>query len=596
MATAPKSNGRIRFSGYELDPGTGELFHNGDRARLDGQPLQVLLALLERPGELVTREELQRRLWPKDAFGDFEKGIGKAVLRLRESLHDNPDHPRFVETLPRRGYRFIAPVAQSAGVAPTPPSRRPLLVGAAISLAAITAVSIWLFLANRPAPIASIAVLPFDNLTGDAQYDPEADAFTEALISRLSQVSAFQRVISRTSVMQYKGTKKSLPEIAKTLRVDTIVEGALLQSGDRVKATVRLIHAPRERPIWSQTYDHPARGVIDLQSEMALDLVSKARAALTDQELSRIKSSRKVDPAAYRDFVRGRSLCWIYGPGWTERGRALLNQAIAKEPDFAEAYGALALCGGGTAAIEKALALDPFNSDAYSSRGLEKLSNWEWAAAEADLRRAIEISPSNVQAHSNLAFYLTLMTRFDEAMREIDRALEVSPTEYMLYLYASWSSNHARRNELALEYGKQVLAMSPGTDVPFAQICWANLQLGRTEEAGEACGRVVVRTPLKTSEVNDGWVVPYLVAAGRRKEAEETVAYWVTQLPDKVEPYNVAGMKVALARYDEALDLLETAYELHTFSMIFLKSEILFDPIRDHPRYQAILKKMRFPE
>jgi TolB-like protein/DNA-binding winged helix-turn-helix (wHTH) protein len=596
--------GPIVFGPYVFDPEARELRRNGNTVRLQDQPAQVLGALLERHGHVVTREELQHLLWSDGTFVDYDQSLNRAVTRLRSVLDDDADHPCYIETIPRRGYRFIAPITKPepapAPVSVPAPPRRFALVGVALSLAAVAAVSLWLFLANRPAPIASIAVLPFENLTGDPQHEPEADALTEALISRLSQVSSFQRVISRTSVVQYKGTKKPLPEIAKALRVDAIVEGALLQSGDRVKATVRLIHAPRERPIWSQSYDHPARGVIDLQSEMALDLVAKARAALTNQELSLIKSSRSVDPEAYRQFLLGRHLCRQWKPEALEKGRTHLQAAVAKDPMYAEAHAALGGCTSGPSSkfhIEQALAIDPSNARAYSARGMQRLvSEWRWEDAEADFLKAIELAPLSDEAHFWYVMHLVAMTRYDEALREVDRSIDLNPADFLNQQMGSWAANKARRWELALQYSRRSHELNLGSDVPFVQECFTLTQLGRIAEAKVPCERVMQQYPLGKWDTSDIWVIQYLVAAGRRPEAEAALRHWLSVPTDLVDPSNLASMLAALGYTDRALDRLDDAYARQTASMFLMKAENTMDSIRHHPRYLAILKKMNFPE
>jgi tetratricopeptide (TPR) repeat protein len=404
--------------------------------------------------------------------------------------------------------------------------------------------------------------------------------------------------------VQYKGTKKPLPEIAKALRVDAIVEGALLQSGDRVKATVRLIHAPRERPIWSQSYDHPARGVIGLQSEMALDLVAKARAALTNQELSLIKSSRSVDPEAYRQFLLGRHHCRDLLPESTRKGVAELETAIAKDPGFADAHAELASCGisidRATSEVHAALALDPSNARAYSVRGGQRLTfEWDWPGAEADLKRAIELAPSDDAALCQYALYLTAMKRYDEALQAVERAIELNPTDSRIYdFYGSWAAIMAGRFELALQYSRRSHDVNPEADSPFLLMCYSLVKLGRIPEATTAFLRLRQRWPEKQDNLTDAWLFHYYVAAGRRAEAERIVDYWSSQPEDSVDPANLFTMHAMLGRAEKALDYLELAYEKRSGSMFLLQAGEDDSPIavRKHPRYLAILKKMNFPK
>jgi len=318
----------LRFDLYELDLRAGELRKRGVKLRLQGQPLQLLAILLESAGNLVTREELSSQLWPADTFVDFDHSLHNAIGRIREVLGDSAETPRYIETLPRRGYRFIAPVEEvrapriseangnkaPEGVAVAPPTARQSKTRAALALTllilAATGSAFWLVRAvSRPTSAAprlrSIAVLPLENLSGDPSQEYFADGMTEELITDLAKVSAL-RVISRTSVMRYKRTKKGLPEIARELNVDGIVEGSVMRSGNRVRITAQLLHAPTDKHLWAEAYERDLDDVLRLQNEVAQAIALQVRAQLTPQQQARFRSAGSVNPDAYEAYLRGR--------------------------------------------------------------------------------------------------------------------------------------------------------------------------------------------------------------------------------------------------------------------------------------------------
>src|SRR5271155_2052518 len=316
---------RLRFENFELNLRTEELRKHGVRLRLQGQPLQVLAALLKRPGDVVTREELRAQIWTTDTFVDFDHSLHNAIARLRDVLGDSAERPRYIETLPRRGYRFIALVdaADVPAVSAAPDSAPPadlaghprltkshaLLLTTAFAVLVISIV-VWLArTGGAPARAASrlnsIAVLPLENLSGDPSQQFFADGMTDQLITDLAKIGSL-RVISRTSVMQYKGTKKGLPEIARELNVDAIVEGSVMRSGQRVRVTAQLVQARTDHHLWAETYDRDLGDTLKLQGEVANAVAGQVRAKLTPQQQTSLRSARPVNPTAYDAYLRGR--------------------------------------------------------------------------------------------------------------------------------------------------------------------------------------------------------------------------------------------------------------------------------------------------
>src|SRR5271163_453465 len=418
MLENPHPAGRLRFGVFEVDLRAGELRKHGLKIRLQEQPFQVLRMLAERTGEVVTREDLQKKLWRTDTFVDFDHGLNKAINKIREALSDSAENPRFVETVARRGYRFLAEVkvadpGRNAEAATDPQSGkavadRPELASkpakpkplsalfawktvALVVVLLVAAAGFWKFhSSNRPYPvIRSLAVLPLESLSSDASQDYFADGMTDELITDLGQISAL-RVISRTSVMGYKHAHKPLPQIARELNVDAVVEGTVLHSGDRVRITAQLIDAASDKHLWSQSYEGELKDTMALQNKVASSIAEQIRINLNPQEQAALKIAKLVNPEAYQSYLKGRYF-------WNKRtadglkvALAYFNQAIEEDPRYAQAYSGLA--------------------DTYALSG-----DWQYAVmtakealpkARAAAMKAIELDGALGEAHNSLAFCL----------------------------------------------------------------------------------------------------------------------------------------------------------------------------------------------
>jgi len=335
----------VRFGTYEVSLQSGEVRKSGLRIKIQQQPMKLLEILLERPGEVVTREELRSRVWADESFGDFDQAVNIAIAKLRSAFGDSAENPRFIETLPKRGYRFIADVSvvdadasprrpeSAAGDLPglerktepepkvpdarlaVAPKRQlwpALRVIVALALVlSLPILALWLFRSRDRAPtgIRSLAVLPLDNLSADASQNYFADGMTDELITDLAQISAL-RVISRTSVMVYKGARKPLPQIARELNVDAVVEGTVLLSGDQVRITAQLIEASTDKHLWSQSYEGDLRDTLALQNRVASAIADQIRINLTPQEQAALKNVKVVNPQAYESYLKGRYF-WV---------------------------------------------------------------------------------------------------------------------------------------------------------------------------------------------------------------------------------------------------------------------------------------------
>jgi TolB-like protein/DNA-binding winged helix-turn-helix (wHTH) protein len=344
----------VRFGPFQLDLRAAELRRDGTKIKLPEQPFQILAELVEHPGEVVTREELRQRLWRSDTFVDFEHGLNTAVKRLREALGDSAESPRYIETLPRHGYRLMVPVERAEPVTPTFARRwKVVAVVSALLVLATAAALVWKFGIREhfhPVRIESLAVLPLESLSGNSDEEHFADGMTEALITELGKVHAV-RVISRQSVMHYKGTNKTVPQIAKELNVDAVVEGSAMRAAGRVRITIQLVQANQERHLWSESYERKLSDVIALQREVSRAIVGEIQGKLASRERAYVINAPAVNPEAYEDYLRGRYHYEHRGryfdehrPLGLDQAISYFQQAIAKDPSYAPAYAWLARC------------------------------------------------------------------------------------------------------------------------------------------------------------------------------------------------------------------------------------------------------------
>jgi TolB-like protein/DNA-binding winged helix-turn-helix (wHTH) protein/tetratricopeptide (TPR) repeat protein len=484
MANPSGSVRKARFGPYEVDFRAGELLKNGRRIRLQDQPLQILAMLLERPGGVVTREELRQRLWPTDTFVDFDHGLNNAINRLREALNDSADAPRFIETHPRRGYRFIAEVdghvstasrptvhadsieaGEPAGAvepeetAPAKPTPAPLLhrvgkfwlAAASMGVAAAAILGLylgraWPFGANAATRIQSVAVLPLDNLSGDPSQEYFADGMTDALTTYLAQMHGI-RVISRTSAMHYKGTKKALPEIAKELGVDAVIEGSASRSSGVIHVNAQLIFVPGDSHIWAHSYEGPTSGLAAMESEIANEIARKIGTTMPLGPSNHRSMAVSVNPEAYDLYLRAEPYYGLEPREANDEAIGLLEKAVEIDPQFAAGYAALATAyrvrafsvaientevwmEKAAAAAQKALSLDANLADAYVSRGYllwSRANGWSHERAVADYRHALDLNPNLAEAYHQLANVYNHVGLLDKAGEEIKRAVALDP-------------------------------------------------------------------------------------------------------------------------------------------------------------------------
>jgi TolB-like protein/cytochrome c-type biogenesis protein CcmH/NrfG len=570
MADFHAPRGTVRFAAFELDFRASELRKQGTKVKLQEQPFQILQVLLQRPGEIVTREELQQKIWPSDTFVDFDHGLYNAIKRLREALGDSAETPRFVETLSRRGYRFVGKIECESS------------------------------------QMRSLAVLPLENLSRDPEQEYFAEGLTEALITTLAKIGEL-RVVSRTSAMQYKGVHKPLREIARELEVDTIVEGTVLRAGDRVRITAQLIDAPKEMHLWAESYERDLRDVLALQSEVAQAIARQVQVKLTPQDLAHFAQPHPVDPEAYEAYLKGR-YHWNRRPG-VRKGIEYFEQAIAKDPTYAAAYAGLADCLSALSAwgvvpanegcvkakvlAEKALKLDPSSGEAHSSLALAAMYDFDFLTAQREFERSLELSPRYATGHHLFGFYLGAMGRYEEAYTELQRAIRLDPLLGLTNAFLGYIYLYARRYDQAIEQFVKTLKLDSNSAFAHGGLGWAH-RCKSLHEPAIAAFRKAVELWHGPSPLS--WLGEAYAAAGCRDEALKVLDQLFELSKQRyVTPYGVARIHATLGNKEEALDWLDAAYRQRAEWMVLLKVDPCLDDLRPDPRFQDLMRRMNFP-
>ena len=638
----PRPTSVVRFGTYEVSLQSGEVRKAGLRIRVQQQPMKLLGILLERPGEVVTREELRSRVWADESFGDFDQAVNIAIAKLRSALGDSAENPRFIETLPKRGYRFIADVSvvdvdarpkrlesaagdlpatepahklQGAGLGVAPkrrpwPTRR-VIVALALVLS-LPILAVWLFRSRDRAPtgIRSLAVLPLDNLSGDASQNYFADGMTDELITDLAQISAL-RVISRTSVMVYKGARKPLPQIARELNVDAVVEGTVLRSGNQVRITAQLIEASTDKHLWSQSYEGELRDTLALQQRVAGAIADQIRINLTPQEQAVLKSAKAINPEAYESYLKGRYF-------WNKRtadslrvALAYFNEAIEEDPKYAQAYSGLAdtyaLLGDwqyavmtpkeafpkAKAAAIKALELDSQLGEAHNSLAFVLDGfDWDLDAGGKEFRRAIELNPGYATAHHWYAWHLSLLGRYDEAIAEMKKAENLDPLSLIINADLAELLVLAHRYDESIRQSRKTIEMDPNFALAHNQLAQAYLQEHRYDEAvAELQKAVQLSGDSPTCIAN---LARAYVASGKRSEALKLLSDLKKRSnPGYSNASEIAMIYASLGDTDQAMNWLEIGYGERFNPGVLLRPG--FDPLRSDSRFQNLVHRIGLP-
>ena len=566
--------------------------------------MQILALLLERPGELVSREELKQELWPADTFVDFEVSINAAVKRLRQALGDSAESPQFIETLPRRGYRFIYPLQATTRNQDSSwlvRHRVAVLLGtAAVGLAMLLA-NTWLA-RNRKPEITSLAVLPLQNLTGDPEQEYYVDGLHDQLITELAQISAL-KVISRTSVLRYREQKKALPEIARELGVDGILEGTVRVGGDRVRMTVQLIAAKDDRHLWAQTYESEPRDAPRLPSLVAWNLAKKLRVPLTSQEQVLLANAKGADPAALRAYFKGQYFASKMTREQLWKAIGYFHEALDADPTYAPAWAGLGECYERLAgqaredtlpqakeALEKAVGLDPLLREPHQVLGRMKLAAWDWEGAAREFQRAAEIDPG----WEGPEMFLLDTGQPESAVLAARKSAERDPLSYGSQLSAGWTLFMAGHYDEAIGQLQKAARLEPGIPHAHYELAWAYTKKEMFADAIQECE--IARTRLQQKDPDAvpnscGWVY---ASAGRRREALE--------MAQRIERDHMEG-SIALAHiYDalgereRALAVLTKAYEAHDGKLPRQwASPMVSDGMKADPRFQELIRKTGNP-
>jgi TolB-like protein/DNA-binding winged helix-turn-helix (wHTH) protein/Flp pilus assembly protein TadD len=636
----------VRFGTYEVSLQSGEVRKAGLRIRMQQQPMKLLEILLEHPGEVVTREELRSRVWPNESFGDFDQALNIAIGKLRSALGDSAENPRFIETLPKRGYRFIADVSvvdadarprkpasvagdlpgqerktepgqklQGAGLAVAPKRRlwpTRWVIGALALILSLSILAVWLFRSrdSAPAGIRSLAVLPLENLSGDASQNYFADGMTDELITDLAQISAL-RVISRTSVMAYKGARKPLPQIARELNVDAVVEGTVLRSGDQVRITAQLIEASTDKHLWSQSYEGELRDTLALQNRVASAIADQIRINLTPQEQAALKNVKIVNPEAYESYLKGRYF-------WNKRtadglkvALAYFKQAIEEDSKYAQAYSGLAdtyaLLGDwqyavmtpkeafpkAKAAAIKALELDSTLGEAHNSLAFVLDGfDWDLDAGGNEFRRAIELNPGYATAHHWYAWHLSLLGRFDEAIVEMRKAENLDPLSLIINADLAELLGLAHSYDESIRQSLKTIEMDPNFALAHNQLAQAYLQKHMYDEAvAELLKAVQLSGDSPTCIAN---LARAYVASGKPSVAVKLLSNLKKgSNPGHSNAAEIAMIYTSLGDTDQAMTWLEKGFEERFNPGVLLRPG--FDPLRSDPRFQNLLRRIGLP-
>jgi len=608
----------LRFSDFEVDLRAGELRRrDGTKIKLQQQPFRVLVLLLQRAGDVVTREELRQAIWPAGTFVEFNLGLDTAIYRLRTALGDSAETPQFLETLPRRGYRFIAPVDR---VVPAPLQRPRIARQLLYAFGALAVLTLgYGLLARRAATprIHSIAVLPLENLSGDSAQEYFAEGMTEALVTRLGKTGGL-RVISHTSARHYKGTRETLPEIARRLHVDAVIEGAVLRVGNRVRVTAQLIEASTDRHLWAETYESDLRDVLGLQDAIARAITNEVQIRLSSSQPSPVASTRArpVDPDAYDLYLRGRAE-WNE---WTEQGSRkgieYFQRAVQKDPGYAPAWAGLsdaydhlgrfgflpprvALSKAKAAAL-RAIQLDETLSEAHVSLAMVLLQERSWLVGENELQRAIALNPNNSEAHQRYGYALSYRGQFDAAIGAMQRALELDPLSPNKQNSLAATFYRAGRYDEALQYFREVPDPDFNSVSRHLRIAAIYERKGRLGEAMaewlvalRLSGKQEVAASVERDYRSSGY------AAAKRTylwgDLREALRRAQNDYPRPLS-WDIAGDYALLGERDSAFAWLERAFRERDGALAFFTVDDHFYALRSDPRFRDLARRMGLPD
>lgn len=619
MAVPTPPDEIVSFGVFQLDLKARELHKAGVRVRLQEQPFRVLALLVVRTGIVVTREDLRKEIWPTDVYVTFDQGLNNAIRKIRDALGDSAENPRFIETIPRQGYRFLAPVNSVQTRSTEPPSRigsRTIRSWALIGLAAtcgLVTLGYWAWhktaTRDRPSPEKIVlAVLPFDDLSHDLDQEFFSDGLTEEMIAQLGKLNPERlRVISRGSVLKYKGSILAVSQIGKELHAEYLVQGSVRRASDHVRITAHLILVRDQTDLWVESYDGELKDILALQDTMARTIASQIHVALSAEQQTRLASRHNPGPEAYEAYLKGRYYWNKRTADGMQKASRYFQQAINKDPGYGAPYSGLADSNSGLAwhgftspaealpkaheAALKAIEIDPQSAEAHASLGLVLNHRLEWAAAEAEFKRAIQLDSNYANAHHWYGDNLSIGGRHDEALLEAKKALELDPLNLMIGTWVGLRYYLARKYDLATEQGRNTVELDQNFAASHLLLGESYIQIGsqsqglaELQQAASLSGN----SPVYVAQV----AVAY-AAAGRKSVALRTIAELQKSSGQRyVSPYGMAQAYAALNDREQTFKWLQAAYDDHAVWMSYLGVDPVFDRVRADPRFQELLRRV----
>jgi TolB-like protein/DNA-binding winged helix-turn-helix (wHTH) protein/Flp pilus assembly protein TadD len=663
----------IRFGeDFELDLRPRRLRRGSHVLKLERIPLEILILLLEHRGEIVSREKIVARVWGNDVFLDTDNSIRGAIRKVRQALKDDPETPRFVQTVTGRGYRFIAPIISpeeehtteppkpGASINPTgarsfvsQPGNWPqggsqglmnqeqertagqvpgnetargrvrqraltwLFVGLA-SLAVVSILSLLTFWGWRVSRVPAVfqrktvlAVLPFDNLSGNPDQEFFSEGLTEEMIAQVGKLNRDRlKVVASSSVAKYKGSTLAAREIGKELNADYLVQGSVRLSSDRVRITVQLIQARDQTDVWTESYDRELKDVLAVQDSVVRSIASEIHIALTEEQEKRLAAPRQISPQAYEAYLKGRYY-WNKRTGESmQKAEQYFEQAIDYDPTYAAAYSGLADCNSGLtwhgfkspaealpkayAAARKALVINPESAEAHASLGLAMSHRWDWTGAEAEFRRALQLDPQYANAHHWYGDYLSIRSRHGEALAEAKHALELDPLNLMISTWVGLRYYMARDYSRAIDQNRNSVELDPNFAAAHLLLGEDYLGAGLHSEAVNELKKganLSGDSPLYSAQV-----AVALAVAGRNRDALR-IAHELETISRKryVSPYGLAQIYAASNKNEDTFKWLQAAYEDHAVWMGYLAVDPIFDRYRSDARFKDLLRRLGLP-
>ena len=634
MSTSNPLRAIFRFGAYEVDSRTGELRKNGMRIRCQEQPIQVLVALLERPGELLTREELRQRVWPEDTFVDFDHALNTAVKKIRAALNDEADSPRYLETVPRRGYRFIAPVqtemtpARNPEELPAeklevPETHRPSINRRVILLAAtlIAFVGGGYYWTNHRARASDnntpnrtiVAVLPFENMTNDPSQEYFSDGMTEETISQLGRLNSQNLgVIARTSAMKYKHSGKGAREIGRELNSDYLLEGSIRREGSRVRVVAQLIRVTDQSPRWSHQFDYEFGEPLYIETDAATEIANMVHTALEPATRRRVQKADSMD-----FYLRGLAESNVHTAEGLDRVFKAFDEGMKKDPNCAPPYAALARIyerganlgllkptdayAKAREAAEKAIEIDPANPEAHIYLADAMLTmNFDWSRAQVEIQKALTLNVNDPSAHEWNGIFLSLQGRRDQSIQELRTAVELDPlnSEYLVTLGSIlMAAERPVEAEAQLNAAIGLDPASDGAHASLAEVYASNKQyaeaINETTTTFFLRGEREQALKIKATFEKSGY------EAASQMALRERLAYLLNQRDKRfVSAFEIAAQYARLGDKQKSLAWLQTAYQQRDVALLCLRQAQngLFAFVKDTPEFQAILRDLHYPQ